>query len=152
MNDQARDDSPQPAELAARQPRSSRQRYLNFVQDYKHHRLDDRENEGEEKKPAEDSGEAGEDAAEQTPAKRKGKRREYLREYVRWLWPYRFAVAVLFVLALFTAALEMVEPLFMRFIIDRVLLNTSFDSSQRLVYLHVAGALFVGVVILSHAI
>ena len=49
---------------------------------------------------------------------------QYLREYLRWLRPHRYAVAVVFVLALMVAGLQMIEPLFMRFIIDRVLLNT----------------------------
>src|SRR4051812_2742954 len=136
-----------------RQPRSSRQRYLNFVQDYKRHRLDDHEKDGEEKKPEGESAEAGEDSAAQaSPQQRRAKRREYLREYLRWLWPHRFGVAALFVFALLAAGLEMIEPLFMRFIIDRVLLNTTLDSSRRLSYLHGAGALFAGVVVLSHAI
>jgi ATP-binding cassette, subfamily B, bacterial len=153
MNHQTRVDPSQPAASNLRQPRSSRQRYLKFVQDYKQGRLDDLEKEGEEQKPSDESAEAGDDSsAKVTPSQRKGKRREYLREYMRWLWPHRFAVAALFVLALLTAALEMIEPLFMRFIIDRVLLNTGLDTPQRLVHLHVAGALFVGVVILSHAI
>ena len=37
----------------------------------------------------------------------------------------------------------MVEPLFMRFIIDRVLLNTALERAERLSRLHLAGALFV---------
>ena len=43
---------------------------------------------------------------------------------LKWLWPQRLAVAAVAVLALLTAGLEMAEPLFMRFIVDRVLLNT----------------------------
>src|SRR5207247_234208 len=74
--------------------RSSRQRYLGFVRDYKQHRLDD--------------------AAEKGSLK-SGKRREYLREYVRWLWPHRAAVIAVLVLALLVAGLQLVEPLFMRF-------------------------------------
>ena len=60
----------------------------------------------------------------ETPRPASGKRREYLREYLRWLWPHRFAIGFFFLLALLAAGLEMIEPLFMRFIIDRVLLNT----------------------------
>ena len=61
---------------------------------------------------------------------KRGKRREYLREYLAWLWPHRYAVVVLAVFALITAGLEMVEPLFMRFIVDRVLLNTALDTRR----------------------
>ena len=49
--------------------------------------------------------------------------RDYLKDYLRWLWPERWAVAAVFVLAIVAAGLEMIEPLFMRFITDRVLLD-----------------------------
>ena len=55
-------------------------------------------------------------------------------------------------LALSVAGLQMIEPLFMRFIIDRVLLNASLDTASRLTRLHLAGALFVGVVIASNVV
>ena len=119
--------------------RSSRHRYRGFVQDYKDGRLDD---------PVED----GEDAKRLDDSQKRGKRREYIREYLRWLRPHRYAVAALFVLALLAAGLEMVEPLFMRFIIDRVLLNAALDPASRLARLPVAGALFVGVVVVSRLI
>ena len=115
---------------------SSRERYRKFVELYKRRQLDD---------PA-DSGDA------QSAAERPGraKRREYLRDYLRWLWPHRYAVGAVFGLALRTAGLEMVEPLFMRFIVDRVLLNSALDLPARLSLLHLTGAAFVGVVILSN--
>ena len=34
---------------------------------------------------------------------------EYLREYVRWLWPNRYALSVVLVLALVTAGLQMID-------------------------------------------
>jgi ATP-binding cassette subfamily B protein/subfamily B ATP-binding cassette protein MsbA len=127
-------------------PRSSHQRYRTFVQDYKHKRLDD----GEEKakKPPED------EASKKTgvAALFRGKRREYLRDYLQWLWPHRYAVAGVFLLAMTTAALEMIEPLFMRFIIDRVLLNDALDRASRLTRLHLTGSLFVGIIVLSNGI
>jgi ABC-type multidrug transport system fused ATPase/permease subunit len=46
----------------------------------------------------------------------------------------------------------MVEPLFMRFIIDDVLLVDALDAASRLSLLHWAGAAFVGVVVLSNLI
>src|SRR5215831_10036453 len=100
-------------------PRSSRQRYREFVRDYKQRRLDAAtEPSNGEQRPGDAA--SGEDAAKPAP---RGKRREYLREYLRWLWPHRYAVGALFFLAVLVAGLEMIEPLFMRFIIDRVLLN-----------------------------
>jgi ATP-binding cassette subfamily B protein/subfamily B ATP-binding cassette protein MsbA len=132
-------------------PRSSRQRYRLFVDDYKHRRLDDvldarRDGRAPEtaEKPAEEES--------STPwwRLRRGKRREYLRDYLRWLRPHRTAVVVVFILALVRAGLEMIEPLFMRFIIDRVLLNEGLDAVSRFSRLNLAGATFLGVIILSN--
>ncbi len=131
-------------------PRSSRQRYRAFVQDYTHRRLDDLHDAATNGEPPDD---AAKPAGEPTAAKRgrRGKRREYLREYLRWLWPHRYAVAAVFALALVVAGLEMVEPLFMRFIVDRVLL-TDLDTASRLARLHLAGATFLAVIVLSKSV
>jgi ATP-binding cassette, subfamily B, bacterial len=119
-------------------PRSSRERYRGFVEDYKHRRLDD------------ESTPSGEEASAPRSRRLGGvKRRQYLREYLRWLRPHRYAVGVVFVLALLRAGLEMIEPLFMRFIIDRVLLNTALDTASRLSRLNVVGAAFLAVIITS---
>ncbi len=125
--------------MSRRHP-SSRERYRKFVQDYQHHRLDDESEPGKPSPPAEPG----------RPAR--GKRREYLRDYLRWLKPHRYAVAALFLLALLTAGLQLIEPLFMRFIVDRVLLNNGLDTASRLLRLNLAGAAFVGVIILSNLI
>jgi ATP-binding cassette subfamily B protein/subfamily B ATP-binding cassette protein MsbA len=124
-----------PADVSRR--RSSRRRYWGFVEDYKQRRLSDSTEETTEQKPGDEK------------PKPPSRRREYMRDYMRWLWPHRFAVAGLFSLALLTAALEMIEPLFMRFIIDRVLLNSELDSGARMTRLQQAGAVFLGVVIIS---
>jgi ATP-binding cassette subfamily B protein/subfamily B ATP-binding cassette protein MsbA len=112
--------------------RSSRGRYRRFVEDYRHRRLD-------EVQPAQ-------------PAAPAGKRREYVRAYLRWLAPHRAAVASVLILALTVAGLEMIEPLFMRFIIDRVLLNGALDASARLTRLHAAGAAVLAVIVLSNVL
>jgi ATP-binding cassette subfamily B protein/subfamily B ATP-binding cassette protein MsbA len=44
----------------------------------------------------------------------------------------------------------MVEPLFMRFIVDRVLLNQVLDAASRLARLNATGALFLGVIVVSN--
>jgi len=121
---------------ALRGPRPSRHRYHDFRRDYRQQRLDD----------AAESG-SGPDA--ESPDRRRGKRREYVREYLRWLRPHRFAVATVFVLALLTAGLQMIEPLFIRFIIDRVLLNTALDTGSRLAHLHRAGLVYLAVIFAS---
>ena len=119
------------------QPRSSRERYRAFVKEYHAKRLDD---------APEHEGDA---SAAEASKRRRGKRREYLRDYLRWLRPHRYRIVAVFVLALITAGLTMIEPLFMRFIIDRVLLNAELDLDARVVRLHLAGALFLGVIIAS---
>jgi ATP-binding cassette subfamily B protein/subfamily B ATP-binding cassette protein MsbA len=144
-------------------PRSSRHRYRDFVQDYRKRRLDEAAEAEKNGKPRNETtatyhnGEALDAAAdgdtvEISKEKRKGKRRQYLREYLRWLWPHRYAVGVVFFLALLTAGLQMIEPLFMRFIIDRVLLNTALDAAERLPLLNIAGGIFLTVIILSSLI
>ena len=132
-------------------PRSSRHRYRAFLQEYRSGKLDDETQEQRGGKDAfagapSEAGAAG--AAGPTPSS--SKRREYLREYVRWLWPHRWRVGFVFLLAALHASLQMVEPLFMRFIIDRVLLNEALDQVARLSALHVAGGAFVAVIVLSN--
>jgi ATP-binding cassette subfamily B protein/subfamily B ATP-binding cassette protein MsbA len=46
----------------------------------------------------------------------------------------------------------MIEPLFMRFIVDRVLLNPTLDNAARFSRLNIAGATFLGVVVLINAV
>ena len=132
-------------------PRSSRERYRLFVEDYKHRRIDDvleARRDGSALETPEQPAEEG--APRPWWRLRRGKRREYLRDYLRWLRPHRTAVVVVFILALVRAGLEMIEPLFMRFIVDRVLLNEGLDTVSRLSRLNLAGATFLVVIILSN--
>src|SRR5688500_626808 len=120
---------------------TSRRRYRTFVKAYKDRTLED---------PADAEQKPKADASDADKAKASRKRREYLRDYINWLWPHRMAIAGFFLLALGTAGLEMVEPLFMRFIIDRVLLNETLDRATRLSHLHLAGSFFVAVIVLGN--
>ena len=123
---------------------SSRRRYRRFVEDYQARRLDATvDAEQHQGEPQEVSPKA---------FLKHGKQREYLRDYLRWLKPHRYAIAAVFGFALAAAAVELIEPLFMRFIIDRVLLNAQLDTATRLTHLHLAGAAFVSVIILSNLI
>ena len=131
-----------------RQPRSSRHRYLAFVEDYKRHRLDDvAESTG--KPQGEDPAKPGDADSPAARLERKGKRRQHMREYLRWLRPHRVAIGGVFLLALISAGFEMVEPLFMRFIVDHVLLDAKLDTVARLARLHIAGATFLAVIVIS---
>ncbi len=137
---------PHPAPTPSR-PRTSRNRFDEFVDDYKHRRLDDKLE--EHTLGATDTPPAG--ARASTPAPAKGllaakltpKRRESLREYIRWLKPHRNAVIWFTVLALIVAGLQMIEPLFMRYIVDNVLLVTGLDTATRISRLNLAGAVFL---------
>jgi ATP-binding cassette subfamily B protein len=121
-------------------PHSSRQRYREFVEDYRHKRLDDAA------LPAPLS--AVEGAKSPDPRKR----RQYLREYLRWLRPHRYVVVSVVVFAVVAAGLDMIQPLFMRYIIDRVLLVAGLSTASRLARLNLAGAAFLAVIIFSNLI
>src|SRR5579871_1475682 len=125
--------------------RSSRRRYTAFVRDYKRQQLDDEETPANGATPAPNQKTDG-------ASDKKTRRRKYVREYGRWLWPHRYAVGSLFALALVVAGLELIEPLFLRYIVDHVLLKTESAAAERLHYLNLAGGLFVGVVVLSRLI
>jgi ATP-binding cassette subfamily B protein/subfamily B ATP-binding cassette protein MsbA len=126
--------------------RSSRHRYNDFVEDYKHRRLD-AVREAREQSSAQSSEPSSRVGNESTPTVR---RREYMRDYLRWLRPYRFAVGAVFVLALVAAGLEMIEPLFMRFITDHVLLDKGLSARERFARLDAVGATFLAVIVTSN--
>ncbi|MEO8335198.1 MAG: ABC transporter ATP-binding protein [bacterium] len=130
-------------------PTSSRQRYREFVEDYKRGRLDDAAEAAAGKKTVVEVPADGVVVPTESKGALRGKRREYLREYIRWLWPHRFRIGVVFTFALIAAGIQMVEPLFMRFIIDKVLLNKALDTPARLIRLNLAGATFLAVITLS---
>ena len=132
-----------PEVTTAARARSSRHRYRGFRKAYRERRLDTH-TDVPGSKPADTP------AAEDASPEGKARRRATLREYVRWLWPYRFAVGGVFLLAVVRAGMEMIEPLFMRHIINEVLLNTGIDLATKLNDLHVTGAVFVAVVIVSN--
>jgi ATP-binding cassette, subfamily B, bacterial len=105
-------------------PRSSRLRYLAFVEEYRR----------------------------RAPEERSKNPREYLGDYLRWLWPHRYAAGALLLLAVLGAGLQMMEPLFMRYIVDRVLLIQGLDRAARFRRLNLAGTLFVSLIVLSNLV
>jgi ATP-binding cassette subfamily B protein/subfamily B ATP-binding cassette protein MsbA len=127
--------------------RASRANYREFAEQYRRRRLDEAD-EYPGAKPPEPEG-ANAAAAAPHQGLLRGRRREYLRDYLRWLGPHRYAIAFMFALALVTAGLQMIEPLFMRFIVDRVLLNDVLATSERFRTLNLVGAGFLGVIALS---
>lgn len=137
--------------MSARHPRSSRERYRRFVDDYRHRRLDDAVEQNGKLPSAGASAEAAAGNGSGKPP-RSAHRRQYLREYGRWLLPHRWTIGAVFLLALAAGVLEMVQPLFMRFIVDHVLLKAGLDTAARLARLQYAGAVFLGVIVLSNMI
>ena len=122
--------------------RASKKKYREFRRAYKLGTLD---------QPADDDTKPSEPATPGPRSKdKKARRREHMRAYMRWLWPHRFSIGTVFGLAVFTAALQMVEPLFMRYIIDEVLLNATLDRASRLRWLNLSGAGFLALIVLSN--
>ncbi len=80
-------------------------------------------------------------------ADERASRRTHLRAYLRYLRPHGRAVRAILLFALVAAVLDMAEPLFLRFIVDRVLLDTGLELSARVVTLHLAGSAFLTVVV-----
>ena len=132
---------------------SSRRRYNAFVEDYHARRLDEkldaaRGAAGNGTKPVPTDSATDTGWPKWWPRPRK-QRRRYIREYLATLKPHRGAVAFVALLALVGAGLQMIEPLFMRYIIDKVLLNDQLDAAGRLARLNMAGAVFLAVIVLS---
>jgi ATP-binding cassette, subfamily B, bacterial len=132
-----------------RRARTSRDRYRSFVSDYRAGRIDEelQARAGALAPPPVET--PAPEAAGGSALSRLfgGTRRQYAREYLGWLWPHRYRVGVVFGLALMVAGLEMVQPLFMRAIIDGVLLDQSLDAATRLRRLNVIGGLFLLLVV-----
>lgn len=82
-------------------------------------------------------------------AGRSGIRRKYIGEYLRVLRPYRALLCGLLAIASTCTVLQMLEPLFMRFIVDRVLLNPRLDSVARVALLDLVACVFLVVSVSS---
>ncbi len=130
--------------MTASRPTSSKARYREFVARYAARTL------GDESSPR-TLGEAG--PSQQTWRERLvgGRRGDYLRDYLRWLAPHRNRLAAVCVLALLSAGAQSVEPLFMRYIVDRVLLAET-PVAERVWTLNAAGAAFLALVVFSAGI
>ncbi|HEV3205288.1 MAG TPA: ABC transporter ATP-binding protein [Gemmataceae bacterium] len=82
----------------------------------------------------------------------KEERRRYLANYGKWLRPYAAGVAVLLLLALLGAGLDMLPPLFLRHVVDRVLLVQGLAAEERLHSLHLVGAMFLAVIVIARLV
>lgn len=112
---------------------SSRRRYDEFRQRYRRRELADASDKNDRPQPSAQ----GED---------KHVRRRYFREYLRWTRPFWRAVALLLTLSVLAAAMEMVHPLFMRYIVDDILLSSSDSKADMIRQLNRIGIAFLALV------
>src|SRR5882757_8320230 len=89
---------------------------------------------------------------EKKPRPDKATRRRYLKEYRKWLWPYRWGLFVILLLALITTGLDMVWPLAIRLIMDRALVGNAATQSARTGELLRLGSLIIVVLLLKQVL
>jgi ATP-binding cassette subfamily B protein len=138
---------------------SSRKRYRQFVEDYKKHRLDElidaqnaalaRAGMGPEPAPEKPEPESEAESKGKKKPRLSKKRREYIRLYLRWLKPQRQMLVGVIIFAILLAVMEMIEPLFMRTIIDKVLMNDALSLPERFSKLNLIGGAFLAFIIVE---
>lgn len=121
----------------------SRKRFSEFVR-----RFRAGENVGQDDGP---DGEDGQPKPDAKSAERKTRRKSYLRAYIQRLWPHWWLVTVLTVFAVLVSALEIVQPLFARYIFDDVLL-ADLTQEQKFWRLHSVCGLFLLLTLLTRFI
>ncbi len=127
------------------QPKTSKGRFGAFVGKLKSGQLgNDRHSKSEQ-----EANSKGRKKRKDPEAKRR--QRGYLRLYIKQLWPHWRMVAVLGVLAVSVSVLELVQPLFARYIIDQILL-ADLEATSRFVKLNLVGGIFLGVVVLTRCL
>jgi ATP-binding cassette subfamily B protein len=113
---------------------TSKDRFRDFLKKYKS---------GELKSLVDESIEDQESAP--VDAEQKQKRRSYLRLYAKRLWPHWRLVALLVFLSITVSVLEIVQPLFARYIFDHVLLADQ-SAADKIWHLNLVGVTFVSLV------
>jgi ATP-binding cassette subfamily B protein/subfamily B ATP-binding cassette protein MsbA len=83
---------------------------------------------------------------------RKQLRKKYFREYLKWLWPYRWSLIGLFVVALIAAGLDMVWPIAIKYIIDTLLVRSQADHVHRMRVLNLLGLGIVAILLLKQGL
>lgn len=124
------------------QPQTSKNRFAEFVGKFKRGELK-KERDEERDKPTPDANSKEEKIA------KKERRRGYLRMYIRRLWPHWKMVSLLSALAIAVSVLEIIQPLFARYIFDDVLLAENLTAKERIWSLNLVGLTFLGLVIFT---
>lgn len=117
-------------------PSTSKSRFAQFLAKFKR---------GELKSEFEDDKQEKKSDAKLT-SEQKATRRSYLRLYIRRLWPHWRMVSVLAVLAVLVSVLEIIQPLFARYIFDDVLLASGLKPDEKIWHLNYVGGIFLGLV------
>lgn len=130
------------------EPTTSRRRYQRFLERFRRNEI----GKSHERLPSNDSA-ARTESEQSTPprskAERRMRRRKYMRLYFAELRPHIFSVALLIGLSLAIAMLDMIQPLFYRYIVDNILLDTTMNSSAKIRALHWVGGGVLLIVIAS---
>jgi ATP-binding cassette subfamily B protein/subfamily B ATP-binding cassette protein MsbA len=115
-----------------RQPASSRQRYLQFRAEYRRDRVSPWRLLA-----------AGVPAIPAFSQLFRPRARGSLRKYLQLFRPYRRALAGIICFTVLAACLDLVMPLFMRYVVNSVLLDPHLVRTTRLTRFHIAGATFL---------
>lgn len=135
MNQSNNSKSPAP------KPKTSKGRFGEFVDKLKN---------GPDEDSKDKSG-RGKDGKKKLSPEDKLKRRGYLRLYIQQLWPHWKMVALLGFLAVSISVLELIQPLFARYIIDQILL-ADLETGTRISQLNIVGGIFLTVVVLTRGL
>ena len=134
-------------------PHTSKERFTEFLEKFRsghyssHEPSPDNESDGDGENNSGD-GDNRRGKKKKLTAEEKQARRGYLRKYVNQLWPHWKMVAMLLAFALVIACLELIQPLFLRHIIDNVLLAEGSTESKAST-LHSIALIYLGVVVVG---
>ena len=129
--------------------RNSRSRFANFLERFQESQNKDSAEQTDDPISAA-AGQSDKKTAGQTKDKSKkkspedkAKQRQYLRLYIARLWPHWPMVLLLSGIAVAVAVLELLQPLFGRYIIDQILLNDEITNEEKFTTLNIVGTMFL---------
>ena len=120
---------------------TSKSRFQGFLKSFASGKLKQDQN-------SDDSNKSLDRKSSDDKSKSKAARRDYLRLYINTLWRHWPMVLALATLAILVSILEIVQPLFARYIIDQVLLK-DLTPTQQLYQLNLVGGMFLLVVVVT---
>ncbi len=132
--------------------RNSKTRFADFLKRFQDSSADDsKDSHGKGSSAAAESRSNTKKNAKKTP-EQKCKQRKYLKLYIARLWPHWPMVLLLSSIAVGIAILELLQPLFGRYIIDQILLNENISQSEKLTSLNITGTMFLLLVASIHCL